>query len=110
MGMMETIMGIAATARPGISSLPGAKAGRYDRVLDAVNRLPRPLMAISTLVMFADAMLDPAGFARRMTALQAMPEQLWWLAGGIITFYFGARETHYLRKASTQAENPDTKA
>ncbi len=33
-----------------------------------------------------------------MQGLAAMPEPLWWLVGAILTFYFGAREAHYLRK------------
>lgn len=88
---------IPATAKQG---------GRYDRMVDAVNRLPRPVMALGALILLAYAMLDPAGFSQRMTALANMPEALWWLVGGVITFTFGARETHYLRNRPANA--PET--
>lgn len=71
--------------------------GWFDRVVNGLNRLPRPLMALGTIALLALAMADPAGFARRMLALKSMPEELWWLTGGVITFYFGARESHYRR-------------
>ncbi len=34
-----------------------------------------------------------------MAGLELVPEQLWWLFGAIITFYFGARELHHSRDA-----------
>ncbi len=87
-------------------------AGRYNRMVDAANRLPRPLMALGSLILVAYAMLDPAGFSQRMTALAGMPEALWWLIGAVITFTFGARESHYLRsgKAPNLAESPENDA
>ena len=111
MGMMQQILGIS----PGMVSTetngPAPAPNRFDQVLDAVNRLPRPLMALGTLALLADAMLDPAGFASRIAALDDIPEPLWWLMGGVITFYFGARETHYLRKGTSETvQRPDTKA
>jgi hypothetical protein len=74
-----------------------APQGRFDRFVNALNRLPRPMFAFGTVGMFAHAMADPAGFARRMTGLAAVPEPLWWLLGAVVAFYFGARETHYFR-------------
>jgi Holin of 3TMs, for gene-transfer release len=108
MGMMEALRELA-TAVPPKDSARKASPNRFDQLLDAINRLPRPLMALGTLALFADAMFDPVGFAARMAALEDIPEPLWWLMGGIITFYFGARETHYLRKGGTGAEGPDNK-
>ncbi len=72
------------------------KAG-YDRLVDALNRLPRPALALTTLALFLVAGFDPAWFEARMQALSAVPQPLWWIIGAIITFFFGARETHYLR-------------
>lgn len=80
------------------------KAGRFNNMVDAMNRLPRPLLALGSLGLVAYSMLDPAGFSQRMTALSNMPDALWWLIGAVITFTFGARETHYLR--ATKAEEP----
>lgn len=71
--------------------------GWFDQLVNGLNRLPRPLLAFGTLGLFIYAMIDPAGFARRMVGLNAVPEPLWWLLGAVVAFYFGARETHYFR-------------
>ncbi|MEI4470230.1 holin family protein [Frigidibacter sp. MR17.24] len=76
---------------------PGSVAGPWNRFCNGLNRLPRPLLALSTIGLFAYAMADPAGFTLRMTGLSAVPEPLWWLMGAIVSFYFGAREAHYFR-------------
>ena len=88
--------------------LTGAKplSVRYDQVIDAMNRLPRPALMILTVALFSYAALDPDGFAARMQALSAVPEPLWWMQGAVVTFYFGARETHYAR----QGKKPVPKA
>jgi Holin of 3TMs, for gene-transfer release len=69
----------------------------FDRLVNGLNRLPRPLLAFGTLGLFIYAMVDPVAFAQRMVGLNAVPEPLWWLLGAIVAFYFGARETHYFR-------------
>lgn len=69
----------------------------FDRLVNGLNRLPRPFLAFGTLGLFTYAMIDPEAFARRMVGLNAVPEPLWWLLGAIVAFYFGARETHYFR-------------
>ncbi|MBN8291415.1 holin family protein [Rhodobacter sp. NTK016B] len=73
------------------------RAGWFDGLVNGLNRLPRPMLALGTLGLFAYAMADPAGFAVRMRGLAEVPEPLWWLLGAVVAFYFGARETHYLR-------------
>ncbi|MDR5651870.1 holin family protein [Ruixingdingia sedimenti] len=80
-----------------------ARGGWFDGVVNGLNRLPRPLLALSTIGLFAYAMADPPGFARRMVALAQVPEPLWWLLGGIVSFYFGAREAFYFRRRQTVA-------
>jgi hypothetical protein len=81
----------------------------FDRMVNGLNRLPRPMLAFGTLGLFIHAMVDPEGFATRMVGLNAVPEPLWWLLGAIVAFYFGARETHYFRNrpvASPDASGP----
>lgn len=68
-----------------------ARQGWFDRLMDGVNRLPRPALALGTLGMFVAAMVDPLWFAARMQGLALVPEPLWWLLGVIVSFYFGAR-------------------
>jgi hypothetical protein len=71
--------------------------GWFDRMVNGLNRLPRPMLAFGTLGLFVYAMIDPASFAARMVGLNAVPEPLWWLLGAVVAFYFGARETFYFR-------------
>lgn len=65
--------------------------GGFDRFMDGINRLPRPMLAFGTLGLFVAAMVDPIWFAARMQGLALVPEPLWWLLGAIVSFYFGAR-------------------
>ncbi|NDR56513.1 carboxylesterase [Pseudoruegeria sp. M32A2M] len=63
----------------------------FDKVIDGLNRVPRPAMALGTLGLFVSAMVDPIWFASRMQGIALVPEPLWWLLGAIVGFYFGAR-------------------
>lgn len=83
----------APPATPAVS----APSPGFDRAVDALSRLPRPAAALGALLLFGFATLDPEGFEARMQALAAMPDELWWILGGVLTFYFGAREAHYFR-------------
>ncbi|MDA8585953.1 holin family protein [Rhodobacteraceae bacterium] len=80
------------------------KQGIFDRSIDGLNRLPRPLLAFGTLGLFVSAMVDPIWFAQRMQGVALVPEPLWWLMGAIVSFYFGARhqaKNHDLQKGLT---------
>jgi hypothetical protein len=68
-----------------------ANSGGFDRFMNAINRVPRPAMALGTLILFAAAMIDPIWFAERMQGIALVPEPLWWLLGAVVSFYFGAR-------------------
>jgi len=63
----------------------------FDRLIDGINRLPRPMMAFGALGLIVSAMYSPDWFAARMSGLAQVPEPLWWLMGAIVSFYFGAR-------------------
>ncbi len=80
----------------------------FDRFVDGLNRLPRPMLALGTLGLFVYAMAEPVGFSVRMEGLGFVPEPLWWLLGAIVGFYFGAREMHYVRAPlATVAMRPE---
>ena len=68
-----------------------ARRGPFDRFMDALNRLPRPAMALGTMGLFVSAMTDPVWFAARMQGVALVPDPLWWLMGAVVSFYFGAR-------------------
>lgn len=67
------------------------RKGLFDRVIDGLNRIPRPAMALGTLALFVSAMVSPVWFSERMQGIALVPEPLWWLLGAIVSFYFGAR-------------------
>ena len=67
------------------------RQGVFDRCVDALNRLPRPMLALGTIWLFVMAMQDPDAFIRGMEGIALIPEPLWWLMGAIVSFYFGAR-------------------
>ena len=67
------------------------RKGAFDRFMDGLNRVPRPLMAFGTIGLCVSAMTDPVWFASRMQGISLIPEPLWWLMGAIVSFYFGAR-------------------
>lgn len=75
----------------------------WDALVDGLNRLPRPLLALGTVGLFAYAMGDPVGFAIRMEGLNLVPDELWYLLGAIVGFFFGARELSHGRKDRTDA-------
>lgn len=72
--------------------------GWFDQFVNGLNRLPRPVLALGTLGLFVYAMIDPIAFAERMKGLGYIPDPLWWLLGAVVSFYFGARELHYVRR------------
>lgn len=73
------------------------RPGLFDRIVNGINRLPRPALAFGIVGLFVYAMIDPVGFAQRMVGLNYVPEPLWWLLGAVVSFYFGAREAFYFR-------------
>ncbi len=81
----------SAALRQFSSEFSGLQKSRFDRFIDGLNRLPRPLLAFGTLGLFVAAMVDPIWFSSRMQGIALVPEPLWWLLGAIVSFYFGAR-------------------
>lgn len=82
------------------------RPGLFDRFVNGLNRMPRPMLALGTLSLFGYAMVDPSGFAARMVGLGYVPEPLWWLLGAIVSFYFGAREAYYFRNRTAPLAAP----
>ena len=81
---------------------------RFDRFIDGLNRLPRPMLAFGTIGLFVSAMIEPVWFASRMQGIAIVPQPLWWLLGAIVSFYFGAR--HQVKGQAFQREIAQTLA
>ncbi len=109
-GAVPALSALGALVAGGAAPEPVSACSRYDRCIDGLNRLPRPLLTLAVLGLFGHAMQDPAGFSLRMRALAEIPEPLWWLIGAVVTFYFGARETHYRRGRAPPPAMGDTPA
>ena len=91
------------------------RKGWFDRLIDGLNRLPRPMLAFGTIGLFVTAMVDPIWFAGRMQGIALVPEPLWWLMGAIVSFYFGARHQAKSQEfqqsvATTATQAADVKA
>lgn len=88
--------------------------GRYDRLIDAANRLPRPILVFGTVALMVLALIRPDLFDRGMASLERMPDELWWLVGAILAGHFGAREAHHLRHrappSAPEKQGPDSPA
>ena len=80
-----------AVPPPVIAGLSPGRRAAYDRLVDAVNRLPRPVMVMGSLALVGSALVAPDWFAARMDALSDMPEALWWIIGAVLSLHFGAR-------------------
>ncbi len=78
--------------------------GWFNRLVDGLNRLPRPMLAFGCIGLFGAAMADPVWFAARMQGLALVPEPLWALMGAIVAFYFGAREMAKMRAGGIAKE------
>ncbi len=91
---------VETSACGGVSGADDARVppGWFGGLVDGLNRVPRPALALGCIGLFVYAMADPPGFSTRMRGLALVPDPLWWMLGGIVSFYFGARELHYLRE------------
>jgi hypothetical protein len=63
----------------------------FDSLIDGVNRLPRPFLALGVLFLMVWAPIDPIGFAGAMNAYALVPDWLAALFAVIVGFYFAAR-------------------
>ena len=95
----------AAAMRQFATEFQTPREGLFDRVINGLNRLPRPLMAFGVIGLFVSAMTHPVWFAERMVGIALVPDPLWWLMGAIVSFYFGARyQAHSQRFQESIAE------
>lgn len=84
-----------ADARTAVYSQFAAEFGHgktwWDSIVDGLNRLPRPFMTFGTIYLFYLCWHDPEKFIEGAVALQAMPQEGWYVLGAIVTFWFAAK-------------------
>lgn len=104
-------IGIDQTALEGAQAMAVAewqasagKTGPLNAFVDFINRLPRPLMALGVIAMFAYNFYDPVSAQAAFQTLDYVPLELWSILGGIMAFYFGARE---IAKSREQKNKPN---
>lgn len=70
----------------------------WDSLIDGLNRLPRPTMALGVIALFVWASVDPVRFAASAQAWALIPDEMWLVLGAIITFFFGDRTLLGMRR------------
>ncbi|KPF84455.1 hypothetical protein IP70_15595 [alpha proteobacterium AAP38] len=63
----------------------------WDSLIDGLNRLPRPAMALGVIGIFVWASVDPVGFAAAAQAWALIPDEMWLVLGAVVAFFFGDR-------------------
>ena len=84
-----------AEAKAATSSEFAAEFGHsknwFDSLIDGLNRLPRPIFAFGTIYLFVLCWTNPETFVAGAVNLELMPQEMWWILGTIVVFFFGGR-------------------
>ena len=70
----------------------------WDSLIDGINRLPRPGIVLLIIAYIVTSWRNPDQFAVINAGLATIPEEMWYLIGIVVTFFFGARELQLSRK------------
>ncbi|MEM7047235.1 MAG: 3TM-type holin [Pseudomonadota bacterium] len=76
----------------------------FDRVVNGFNRLPRPVIVSLVILYFILSFVDPLLFQQINNGLDSVPDNMWIIAGGIISFYFVVREINHKRMSQSAKE------
>lgn len=66
----------------------------WDSLWDGFNRMPRPVMVVMCLGYFVLAYYNQVEFQKLNISLDTIPDNMWFILGAIISFYFGSRHFH----------------
>lgn len=88
---------------PVVLRLPPRERGAFDRLVGALDRLPRPVLTWATLALFAAAVVAPDWFTARMTTLAQLPDSVWWGLGAVLGLHVGARAQSHVEEARRDA-------
>lgn len=83
--------------------------GVFDRFVDGLNRLPRPLIVLGIIWLLARAVMDPIRATEEFTALSIIPTPIWVIIGSVVAFFFGGRaqikDLDFAREMAETANN-----
>lgn len=65
--------------------------GWFDRFMDGLNRLPRPMLVLGVFGILVWTSIDPIASAQVFTSWAIIPAEFWYVVLAIVTFYFGGR-------------------
>lgn len=80
----------------------------WDYFIDGLNRTIRPLLLFGIIAMFWWAVVAPLDFVVWSKALKELPEQMWYLAGLIVSGWMGVKamgDWHKAKKISSTVIN-----
>ncbi|QPM89166.1 3TM-type holin [Pseudooceanicola algae] len=80
-----------ASARAQFAAEFTGATGGFNGFVNALNRLPRPILALGVIFLMGAAMADPLWYTARMQALALTPDPLWQGFGLLMLFFFGGR-------------------
>ncbi|NKD76964.1 hypothetical protein HEQ60_04205 [Haematospirillum sp. H1815] len=76
----------------------------WDRGIDSLNRLPRPLMALGVIALMAWPAINPRTFAEAMQSYTMMPDWLVQLVMAVVLAYFVSRTVEKIREKSPTSD------
>lgn len=82
------------------------RTGRFDRFVDGLNRLPRPMMVLGVFGLLVYTPVDPVHMAEVFSSWALIPNGMWAIIATVVAFYFGGRQQLY--EQNFQAQLADT--
>lgn len=77
----------------------------WDSLIDGLNRIPRPLFVAFIVYYFVICVKNVTLFERVNRSLSTIPEPMWYILGGILSFYFGSRHFQKMGEMKTGLAN-----
>ena len=76
----------------------------FDSLINGINRLPRPAMALGVIWLVAYAFINPIRFAAVMQSMDLIPLELWMILSTVVVFYFGGKMIEKRQQMSVSAD------
>ena len=67
------------------------KGSWFEQFVGGLNALPRPFLAIGTILLLGYAVVDPSRATQAYSTLDLIPQELWGMFAIVVSFYMGGR-------------------